>query len=149
MHTSHTSHTTRINVYQTCMHVHAPNMHTCICHTCTITHAHIHLTHTTHAPCTHLTHTQHTHNTHTHTQGLRGIIEERSSRATELEQEVEVLEGELSAAQEALRRAPSRTMRSLVERLRNQLAIKEKQHKGWEEEVGGWCVGVGVRGVRR
>ena len=45
---------------------------------------------------------------------------------------MEVLEGELSAAQEALRRAPSRTMRSLVERLRNQLAIKEKQHKVWE-----------------
>ena len=60
---------------------------------------------------------------------LRGVVEERSSRATELEQEVEVLEGELSAAQEAAKQAPSRTMRSLVERLRNQLAIKEKQHK--------------------
>ena len=55
---------------------------------------------------------------------------------------MEVLEGELSAAQEALRRAPSRTMRSLVERLRNQLAIKEKQHKVRE---GGGCDGRGVR----
>ena len=91
-------------------------MHACTCTSMymhqtytTITHAHTHLTHHT-CTCTHT----HTH-THTHTQGLRGVIEERSSRATELEQEVEVLEGELSAAQEALRQAPSRTMRSLVE----------------------------------
>ena len=92
-----------------------------------------------HTPHTHTHHTP----THTHTQDLRDVIEERSSRATELEQEVEVLEGELSAAQEALRRAPSRTMRSLVERLRNQLAIKEKQHKVWEGEVWEGSVGEG------
>ena len=111
----------------TCTHTHVPHtphMHLCTNHT--YTHAHMYLTHHTH-----LTHP--THHTHTHTKGLHGVIEERSSRATELEQEVEVLEGELSAAQEALRRAPSRTMRSLVERLRNQLAIKEKQHKVWDE----------------
>jgi len=47
----------------------------------------------------------------------------------ELEQEVEVLEGELSAAQDAAKKAPSRTLRALVERLRNQLAIKEKQQR--------------------
>lgn len=60
---------------------------------------------------------------------LRRSLAEASSRVTELEQEVEVLEGELSAAQEAVKQAPSRTMKSLVERLRNQLAVKEKQHK--------------------
>ena len=60
---------------------------------------------------------------------IKHALGERSSRVTELEQEVEVLEGELSAAQEAASQAPSRTMKSLVERLRNQLAIKEKQHK--------------------
>ena len=108
------------HIHITPMHTHTCTHHTCIhVHTCT-THTHTH----THAWTTHA-HTSHT----PHTQGLRSVIEERSSRATELEQELEVLEGELSAAQEALRRAPSRTMRSLVERLRNQLAIKEKQHK--------------------
>lgn len=66
---------------------------------------------------------------------LQRVVGEGGVRVTELEQEVEVLEGELSAAQEAARQAPSRTMRSLVERLRNQLAIKEKQHK-----VGEYCV---------
>ena len=124
----------------TCTHTHVPHtphMHLCTNHT--YTHAHMYLTH--HMHLTHPTyHTHSTHHTHTHTKGLHGVIEERSSRATELEQEVEVLEGELSAAQEALRRAPSRTMRSLVERLRNQLAIKEKQHKVWE----GRSVGVVV-----
>ena len=47
----------------------------------------------------------------------------------ELEQEVEVLEGELSAAQQAAKQAPSRTMKALVERLRNQLSVKEKQQR--------------------
>ena len=56
-------------------------------------------------------------------------MRERSSRVAELEQELEVVEGELSAAQEAASHAPSRSMRNLVEKLRGQLAIKEKQHK--------------------
>ncbi len=60
---------------------------------------------------------------------LRKSLTQASSRVMDLEQEVEVLEGELSAAQEAAKQAPSRTMKSLVERLRNQLAVKEKQHK--------------------
>ena len=47
----------------------------------------------------------------------------------ELEQELEVMEGELSAAQQAAKQAPSRTMKALVERLRNQLAMKEKQQR--------------------
>ena len=48
---------------------------------------------------------------------------------SELEQELEVLEGELSAAQQAAKQAPSRSLKALVERLRGQLAIKEKQQR--------------------
>ena len=40
-----------------------------------------------------------------------------------------VMSGELSAAQEAVKQAPSRTTKALVERLRQQLAVKEKQQK--------------------
>ena len=56
---------------------------------------------------------------------------------SELEQELEVLEGELSAAQQAAKQAPSRSLRALVERLRGQLAIEEKQQRvgqGGEEK---------------
>ena len=56
-------------------------------------------------------------------------MEEKACRVVELEQEVEVMEGELSATQQAAKQAPSRTMKALVERLRNQLAMKEKQHR--------------------
>ncbi len=61
--------------------------------------------------------------------GLRRSLSGQSSHVTELEQEVEVLEGELSAAQHAAKQAPSRTIKSLVERLRNQLSVKEKQQR--------------------
>ena len=60
---------------------------------------------------------------------LHAAVEEKACRVVELEQEVEVMEGELSAAQQAAKQAPSRTMKALVERLRNQLAMKEKQHR--------------------
>ena len=60
---------------------------------------------------------------------LHASVEEKACRVVELEQEVEVMEGELSAAQQAAKQAPSRTMKALVERLRNQLAMKEKQHR--------------------
>jgi len=43
-----------------------------------------------------------------------------------LEQELEVIEGELSAARE---QAPSRTMKNMVDKLKTQLATKEKQQK--------------------
>ncbi len=36
---------------------------------------------------------------------------------------------DLLAAKEANERAPTKTMKALVERLRNQLALKEKQQK--------------------
>ena len=60
---------------------------------------------------------------------LRGSLSESRVRVDEVEQEVDILEGELSAAQEAAKKAPSRTLRALVERLRNQLSIKEKQQR--------------------
>lgn len=60
---------------------------------------------------------------------LRGSLTDKSARVIELEQEVEVLEGELSAAQQAAKQAPSRTMKALVDRLRNQLSVKEKQQR--------------------
>ena len=60
---------------------------------------------------------------------LHSAVEEKACRVVELEQELEVLEGELSAAQQAAKQAPSRTMKALVERLRNQLTMKEKQHR--------------------
>lgn len=40
-----------------------------------------------------------------------------------------MLKDELETAKEAAQRAPSKTMKHLVERLRNQLALKEKQQK--------------------
>ena len=43
--------------------------------------------------------------------------------------QIEVMEGELRAAREAARKSPARTTRDLVERLKNDLATKEKQYK--------------------
>ena len=40
-----------------------------------------------------------------------------------------MMSGELSAAQETIRQAPSHTTKALVEKLRQQLAVKEKQQK--------------------
>ena len=60
---------------------------------------------------------------------LQKALEERTGRLAELEQEVEVMRGELSAAHEATKQAPSKTLRALVDKLRDQLAIKEKQHQ--------------------
>ena len=43
--------------------------------------------------------------------------------------QVEILNDDLHTAKEANERAPTKTMKALVERLRNQLALKEKQQK--------------------
>lgn len=64
-----------------------------------------------------------------HTIELRNALSERSARVTELEQELEVLGGELSASQQAAKKAPSRSLRGLVERLREQLTLKERQQR--------------------
>ena len=60
---------------------------------------------------------------------LQKTLDERTGRLAELEQEVEVMRGELSAAHEATKQAPSKTLRALVDKLRDQLSIKEKQHQ--------------------
>ena len=54
------------------------------------------------------------------------ILQQKDTKILELEQELEVVEGELSAARE---QAPSRTMKNLVDKLKAQLQVKEKQHK--------------------
>ena len=54
------------------------------------------------------------------------IIQQKDTKVLELEQELEVVEGELSAARE---QAPSRTMKNLVDKLKTQLQVKEKQQK--------------------
>ncbi|XP_052811330.1 centrosomal protein of 290 kDa-like [Mya arenaria] len=43
--------------------------------------------------------------------------------------DIELLNAELSAAKDANSRAPTSTMKNMVERLKNQLALKEKQHQ--------------------
>ena len=43
--------------------------------------------------------------------------------------QIEVMEGELRAAREAARKSPARATRDLVERLKNDMATKEKQYK--------------------
>ena len=42
---------------------------------------------------------------------------------------IDVLETELDQQREANSRAPTTTMKNMIERLKNQLALKEKQHK--------------------
>lgn len=43
--------------------------------------------------------------------------------------ELELINEELGTAKDANSRAPTTTMKNLVERLKNQLALKEKQHQ--------------------
>ena len=42
---------------------------------------------------------------------------------------IDVLEAELDQQKEANARAPTTTMKNMIERLKNQLVLKEKQHK--------------------
>lgn len=57
--------------------------------------------------------------------------------------EIEVLNEEIAALKDANLRGPTTSMKNLVERLKNQLALKEKQHQvdicfciTWEQFVG-------------
>ena len=43
--------------------------------------------------------------------------------------ELDLINEELGTAKEANSRAPTTTMKNMVERLKNQLALKEKQHQ--------------------
>ena len=59
---------------------------------------------------------------------VKGIVHEK-------EMEIEVLNEELEAAREASKKAPSKTMRNLVERLRDQLAKKDKEQKALSQAL--------------
>ncbi|XP_065911878.1 centrosomal protein of 290 kDa-like isoform X3 [Dysidea avara] len=59
-------------------------------------------------------------------------LQQKDTKIVELEQELEVIEGELSAARE---QAPSRTMKNMVDKLKTQLATKEKQQKALNEAL--------------
>lgn len=61
--------------------------------------------------------------------GLENELESCEQNLRERTKENEVLTEELEAAREANERAPTRAMKSLVERLRNQLMIKDKEQK--------------------
>lgn len=55
-------------------------------------------------------------------QELKKVIEQQK-------RDIEVLNEEIGAVKEQNSRAPTTTMKNLVERLKNQLALKEKQHQ--------------------
>lgn len=55
-------------------------------------------------------------------QELKKVIEQQK-------RDIEVLNEEIDAVKEQNSRTPTTTMKNLVERLKNQLALKEKQHQ--------------------
>lgn len=55
--------------------------------------------------------------------------EDLRSQLSQMEKELQYLSTELEAQKEANVRSPSNTMKNLVERLKAQLALKEKQLK--------------------
>ncbi|XP_023650968.2 centrosomal protein of 290 kDa isoform X3 [Paramormyrops kingsleyae] len=61
---------------------------------------------------------------------LQQEAEELHTRLSQMEREVQHLRTELEAQKEANVRSPTNTMKNLVERLKGQLALKEKQQKG-------------------
>ena len=56
-------------------------------------------------------------------------VAELRSLLSQMEKELMNVKTELEAQKEANNRAPTTTMKNLVERLKNQLALKEKQQK--------------------
>ncbi|XP_044311122.1 centrosomal protein of 290 kDa isoform X2 [Varanus komodoensis] len=60
---------------------------------------------------------------------LKGEVDELRSLLSQMEKELLHVKMELEAQREANTRAPTTTMKNLVERLKNQLALKEKQQK--------------------
>lgn len=60
---------------------------------------------------------------------LTSEVEDQRGQLTQMEKEVNYLQAELDAQKEANVRSPSNTMRNLVERLKAQLAQKEKRLK--------------------
>ncbi|KAM4747907.1 centrosomal protein of 290 kDa [Rhinophrynus dorsalis] len=60
---------------------------------------------------------------------LKNEAEDLRCRLSQMEKEAQYLNTELEVQKEANTRAPTATMKNLVERLKNQLALKEKQQK--------------------
>uniref|UniRef100_A0A8D0GYH4 Uncharacterized protein n=1 Tax=Sphenodon punctatus TaxID=8508 RepID=A0A8D0GYH4_SPHPU len=60
---------------------------------------------------------------------MKEEINELRTSLSQMEKELLNLKTELDAQREANNRAPTTTMKNLVERLKNQLALKEKQQK--------------------
>lgn len=65
-------------------------------------------------------------------QELKKVIEQQK-------RDIEVLNEEIDAVKEQNSRAPTTTMKNLVERLKNQLALKEKQHQVGEAWLSWKC----------
>lgn len=63
------------------------------------------------------------------TKGLSQEAEDLRGHVSEMEKELQHLHTELQAQKEANVRSPSNTMKNLVERLKSQMALKEKQLK--------------------
>lgn len=60
---------------------------------------------------------------------IKAEIEDLRGHLAQSQKESQRLKSELQAQKEANSRAPTTTMRNLVERLKSQLALKEKQQK--------------------
>lgn len=63
---------------------------------------------------------------------MKGLSQEATylrTQLTQIEKELQHLRTELQAQKEANVRSPSNTMKNLVERLKSQVALKEKQLK--------------------
>ena len=60
---------------------------------------------------------------------LNEKINDLNREINDLRKEIDVLTKELEMQREANERAPTTTMKNMVERLKNQLSLKEKQHK--------------------
>lgn len=66
-------------------------------------------------------------------QQLKNYIENKKQQLSDKHKEYDILLEELEVQKEANSRAPAATMKKLVERLRNELALKEKQHQVCEQ----------------
>ena len=66
---------------------------------------------------------------HAALQEVQKEVQEMEQQLSEKDKELAMVQEELEVTKEASTRAPTATMKKLVERLRNDLALKEKQHK--------------------
>ena len=56
-------------------------------------------------------------------------VEECKRQIADMRKEIEILNEEIAVLKESSSKTPTATMKNLVERLKNQLALKEKQHQ--------------------